>query len=459
MTFALAGVLVLFSEAFPSLMAAPTILNYPICVNPGSVICLQGDGFGASPQAWLATNGVPALQLPTLNSGDNTLTTQLPATGLQLYYLVVSNETGVGTPVCLNAARGMHFDVPDVIAGSTFRVVGRNLWLSSAWTPRVDLSNATTQVTYTTTVGAGANSYVLPVTVPTNVPAGNYQVWVSNGAGDWNTIKSLVPQTLVVYAPATDYWGLGVGWAAKLTFYTNVYNVQTDPRLTLHAVGDGVVNDLPAISNAINTATAAGGGIVYLPTGYYKITNNNNANMITLAYRTVLQGDGPDSTIIRYGYGPAPTYYQQCALAFKAGSSQMGACNLQLTNVNQSGLWTNSIYISSIPQSNYFLSNIRYEKGSEYGVATFSGDRLVIQGCVVHGLRGPFNIGNSNYVVRGNSITWSQDVPLGFTQHGGWGLVESNTVILDASVTTNLARGISLPSTSYMIFYLTITLS
>jgi hypothetical protein len=58
--------------------------------------------------------------------------------------------------------------------------------------------------------------------------------------------------------------------ASALTSSSFLYNVKDAPYL---AVGDGVADDTTAINNALAAAGTAGGGIVYLPPGTYKITN------------------------------------------------------------------------------------------------------------------------------------------------------------------------------------------
>lgn len=63
-----------------------------------------------------------------------------------------------------------------------------------------------------------------------------------------------------------------------------VYNVKSS---LYGAVGDGVHDDTTNIQSAINAANAAGGGIVYLPAGQYKISA-----ALTLFNRITLRGDG-----------------------------------------------------------------------------------------------------------------------------------------------------------------------
>lgn len=59
------------------------------------------------------------------------------------------------------------------------------------------------------------------------------------------------------------------------------------------AIGNGVANDTTAIQDAINAANAAGGGVVFLPTGTYLI---NSA--LTLYTGITLRGAGTEATII-----------------------------------------------------------------------------------------------------------------------------------------------------------------
>lgn len=57
--------------------------------------------------------------------------------------------------------------------------------------------------------------------------------------------------------------------ASALTNSSFLYNVKDAPYL---AAGDGVTDDTASINNALSAAGTAGGGIVYLPPGTYRIT-------------------------------------------------------------------------------------------------------------------------------------------------------------------------------------------
>lgn len=420
-----------------SAVGTPVILNHSIHAEPGSIFCLQGDDFGASPRAWVSINGGAAAQVATLNSGDNTLTAQLPFAGSGSYSVFVRGASGDSAPVLLNQAVGTHFDTPEIAPGATFRLFGRNLYHSAAFTPRVDLVNVATSTVYATTIGASPGFYSLSVTAPAGLPLGTYDVWVSNGAGDWNSVKSRAELQLIVRAAGTDHWNLGVGWAADLDFHANRYNVKTDPRLTLHAVGDGVANDLAAINAAITKANADGGGVVYLPAGTYKVVNATGGNLVVLRSRTVLEGDGMNATIIKYGYG-TPATGQHFGLLFNAGGSRFGAANLQLFNVNESGTWRDSIYTSTgSPSNRYFLSNVRHEKSTENTGSSFAGDRVVIQGCVVNGSLGPLLMNGTNIKVSGNTLTHAKSTAIS-VGNCSQVVVEGNIINHDGSATTDL---------------------
>ncbi|RRB09659.1 hypothetical protein EHT87_31115, partial [Larkinella knui] len=137
--------------------------------------------------------------------------------------------------------------------------------------------------------------------------------------------------TLTATAPGQDYFQLGVGWAAKLDFYRNVYNVKTDPRLTLKATGDGVANDQPALQQAIDRATADGGGIVYLPAGTYKLMLHPYFEYLRMRNRVVVQGAGKDQTLIKFGYEPQTSHL---GLDWPVGTRQAGLADLSLLNID-----------------------------------------------------------------------------------------------------------------------------
>jgi hypothetical protein len=67
------------------------------------------------------------------------------------------------------------------------------------------------------------------------------------------------------------------------------------------AIGDGTTDDKTAIQAAIDAANAAGGGIVYLPTGVYNIASSPGLN---LKEGVALVGAGTAATTIKQSYWP-----------------------------------------------------------------------------------------------------------------------------------------------------------
>jgi hypothetical protein len=62
------------------------------------------------------------------------------------------------------------------------------------------------------------------------------------------------------------------------------------------AAGDGVANDAAAIQAAINAATAAGGGVVFIPQGTY----NCGSIVVIIEPNVTIRGEGYNSTILQW---------------------------------------------------------------------------------------------------------------------------------------------------------------
>lgn len=91
--------------------------------------------------------------------------------------------------------------------------------------------------------------------------------------------------------------------AAGANLFTTILSFQNAGQVTLNATNasggaisgkfaDWGTDDTTAIQNAINAATAAGGGVVYMPVGSYLITQLNLANKGSI----ILQGEGINAT-------------------------------------------------------------------------------------------------------------------------------------------------------------------
>jgi hypothetical protein len=321
----------------------PFVFHSTKSANPGDVIELQGDNFGPNPQVWMhhvtGSEGSlsPTTQLQVVNSGDTSVTAVITSTEtVGLYAIWVVNGGNQTGPIFINQAQS--WGAPDLAGlsvdpGRSFRLFGHNMFLSGA-TPTVNFVNGSTSIPATVTT-TGSDSYGLHVTAPSSLVTGTvYTITVNNGFGG-NYGTTTMTNTLTAMAAGSDPFGLGVPWGSDFTaIAANVYNVKTDSRLTTHAAGDGVTDDTAAIQNAINTASSAGGGTIYFPTGTYVIQMpavTGNHVPIDFASNVVLKGDGMTATTLKMSGFDASQY----GFAFDAWEcSHVGVYNMCFYNTS-----------------------------------------------------------------------------------------------------------------------------
>lgn len=120
-----------------------------------------------------------------------------------------------------------------------------------------------------------------------------------SGSGGSSTLDGLTDVTLLspidaqalIYENATSQWkNKTVTFPPTSGFATNVFNVKASP---YNATGDNTTDDTAAIQAAIN-ATPSNGGVVYFPSGTYKISA-----ALTLKTGVTIIGDGMQASIIR----------------------------------------------------------------------------------------------------------------------------------------------------------------
>ncbi len=430
-------------------LAEPVIFNYSNIVRAGGVVNIQGHDFGEHPTAYCTVNGGKPRQVNVVNSGHNVVHIVMPPE-VGLYSVQVKNKGNPSKAVFINRARPMHFDTTEIGPGSTFRVFGRNLF-EPGYVPVVRLAPVSGSamslhpLLHQAKIEAGAAYNTLSVSVPSNIAAGKYTVWVSNGLGAWSQSKMPCPGAIVVRAPGPDTFGLGVPWAQNLDFGKNSYNVLSDPRLSLHAVGDGRNNDQKAIQQAIDTAAAAGGGIVHLPAGTYKLQTESGP-LIDFCKNVVIRGAGQDKTKIVYGFGkPGPNFF--LASFFKA--SRAGLCDLTIQNLNENDAWLNSPTIDTLGGKvrQLFLSRVTANIGSG-GRINLQGDEILVDHCQLSSIYSLLFMGNcTNSRVSCNSLTQKLGVNLDLTGSNNC-VVETNYFRLDANqgklVTGNVRHGMAI---------------
>ncbi|GAB3927630.1 glycosyl hydrolase family 28-related protein [Larkinella terrae] len=420
-------------SGFQTAFAQTVIFNASPTAQPGEAVSLQGN-FGATVKAFLLSGtATTPLALPILVQSANHATVQIPAKlNRELYEIWVEDQGQRSPSVFVNQAKGMHFDSPEVIPGGSVRIFGRNLQFPGVM-PRVRLVDQSSAAVFEASVDSSkSNAYQLSLKLPSTLPFGrNYNVQLTNGlAGATNaTTMGLI---LTATSPRADFFQLGVGWATKLDFYNNVYNVKTDPRLNLKAVGNGQANDRPAIQQAIERAAADGGGIVYLPAGTYKLLHPN-FEYLQMRNRVVIQGAGKDQTIIKFGY---ETNVAHIGLDWPT-VRQAGLADLSFLNVDETG---SPLLNSSRGQgTEIFLQRVRFDLNRSDWLWLANSEKLVIANTDINqgvdnnfNYHGPLQLnGCSNFVIRDNTFTYAVDgLNLNETHEG---VFENNRVYRDGS--------------------------
>jgi hypothetical protein len=419
--------LIFLSSFATTALANPVIINWSNIAGADNIINLQGHDFGNRPSVWCSTNGGKAVQTPLINGGNGVLHVRMPSQ-LGLYSVSVRNDSSVSNTVYLNRANPMHLDTPEVIAGSQFRIFGRNL-SASGFTPQVTFVNQTKS--YQATVNANPSYCSLSVTAPKDIPQGIYTICVSNGMGSWSSGQAPCQERITIRAKGPDTFKLGIPWAANLTFGNNVYDVSNDSRLKLHAVADGNNNDQPAIQNAIEVANAAGGGIVYLPAGTYKM-HTPSGPLMKFANRVVVQGAGQGKTTINYGYGKPGSHFW-IAMFFRA--SDCGLCDLTIQNLNQNNAWLNTGTIATSGGGNanqLFLARVTANVQNGYRI-DLEGDRILVESCDLTSVYTLLFMSKcTNSRVADNTLTQMLGVHLDLTLSNQC-VVENNTFSLNAN--------------------------
>jgi hypothetical protein len=358
--------------------AGPIILSYPFSAKPGDVISLEGSGFGAAPQVFLKpSRQTAAIALPTKTADDGAVVVEVPKTSaFDLFDVWIANGAATSPHIVLNAPQPQHFDGPDIASGGKLRIFGRNLLTSLA--PAVTLIDAQTNAQLKATVApATSSAYRLDVVAPAGLIAGYaYRANVSNGYA-----AAVSAATVTGHAACTDYFQIGQPWACDFVTAdgpgykagvkgTNqadhhVFNVRTDPSLTVLAKGDGKTDDSAAIKAAIGRA-GANGGVVYLPAGVYNLGSTG----ITMWSNVVLRGAGAASTKILLGPTGGGFY-------IPGGSQMVGFADLSIQNVDRTRNYIINLGTSNQPVSKVFLQRVNWDFGSGKGIG-IAGDRIAI---------------------------------------------------------------------------------
>ena len=297
----------------PAIFSQPAYQS-PVRGDPGDLLILPGDGFAGTDTVVYQVVGdttqplTPPTAVPTQSSAasgtapivsaldvPHSLTVLLPSVMKtdQSYAIWVRHADGEwSNGILINDARPLWI-TPDSAYVTAFtanlprylKVVGRNLQPAPGAATQVMLTGPGTYTLTATNDNYPANSidrYAATVALPTNMPAGNYQVLVSRDGVSWISVAS--GQQLSVNPDP----------AAPATFPVSAFG---------GCVANDGIDDTPCIVQAIAAARKAGGGSVVLGPGIWDMTNNSQSGVtyfgVLVPAGVNLMGAGASSTTLR----------------------------------------------------------------------------------------------------------------------------------------------------------------
>lgn len=296
------ALLMLFCLAAP-LMAQtasrPIVFWAPDSVEPSDIVLLYGGGLEKAQDVQVArlpdlnsahpeTGTKPAIPASgdtarALQPSEQSLKFQLPKSYPPGVYVARVRAAGqTSAPVVLNRPE-IWFVQPTKLmpgltqsqapAGAKVQIVGKNLLLpGDKGAPKATLhaSNGT----WITLALSSAERFSVRADLPASLSEGRYELYLHNGFGGANGWSA--PLNIEIRKP--DAWP------------TTLYDVRK-----FGAKGDGLANDTAAVRAALAEAGKNGGGVVYFPWGTYRLTD-----YIFIPERTVIKGEGRDSTVLQW---------------------------------------------------------------------------------------------------------------------------------------------------------------
>lgn len=450
-----------FAGCVSSLPAAPVVFNATESASALDVIGFQGSAFGAAPTVWIAAvnaSGVAGAyaDIGSVMTADGYVSAQIPSGyGNGLYQVVVKDDTGTASaPVSINRARITSAEFTEVDAGRQFRLFGRNLVVAGA-TPEVRFVDTTTLASVAGTVIAGGDRYEVAIQAPAALVTGRtYAIYYRNGLGGGAGEVS-APETILARSGGVDSFSLGMPWGADFGgFASNIYDVKTDSRLALKAVGDGTTDDTLAIQAAINTANTAGGGVVHLPAGVYRVATFGGTGGgvgLTLKSNVVLRGAGQSSTTLALE-APPTVSTTTGMISLASGASVMGIADLTIQSTTQiTGSGTYPVITTAANSNRFFVLNVtidgmNWAKGGIRLNTTSGGGGLLVSGCTIKNLRrDAYAIFTKDY---GSAPNRTRDVHIrgctfpnctaGLMAGGNRIVFENNTIVFDGTYENDL---------------------
>lgn len=262
--------LVLMMLVFLPAFARPVVFRVSDPIHPGETALLFGDDIGQKVivEGWRVPESGPApnpQRLVVLQSSDVSAKVVIPKDWKDgVFALRLRNDTGESAVVYLNRTEPWWYLAGEghtAFAGEEIRVFGKNF--GSATTAWLKAGPA-----HIALAVRKAEPYTARFVVPAATAAGDYELWVWNGWG------------------RDSYGGpLKVHVQKRAPQPSTKFNVKD-----FGAAGDGWQDDTDAIRSALARAVTAGGGVVFIPAGRYKITGK-----LVVPPHTILRGASRDT--------------------------------------------------------------------------------------------------------------------------------------------------------------------
>ncbi len=396
-----------------------TLIHTTETAASGGLIDLVGDGL-SSAQVYVRKGnadgsfGAP-LACAVLTGSDQLLQARVPASMDRSPYQVwVRRAASQSKALEINSPRVTFQNRDQCYPGEILMIYGHNL-AGATGLPSVRFVAPDGTILNATVWTANPNGWAIVLASPKNlIPGVRYSIEISNG-GAGNVIGHTRCDSAITAVPRmNDPFGLDTGIVNGFApLMRNVYNVKTDPRLSLKAVGDGVTDDSYAIQGALDKAARDGGGIVYLPAGTYKADKPGRPggywSTIDVWGKTMLQGAGMGSTVLRFGmrYTPtAPPTQEHFLTLHKEGPSGLNGLTLQ--NLNTSPIPSNVLRKAEVRvvQSSVVLNNVDVQLNNGTPAYLTDLDHSVINNCRFTSTstsEGPINLQGASWLQFSNN--------------------------------------------------------
>jgi len=276
----------------------PTVTRVDDSVSSGETFTIYGVGFDDSSKVYaspITSEKIPEFdeltnktecEIVGKNDTGSAVTVKLNNTLVNgSYNMYVTNSYGSSYAFGLNVARPQWVSKDAVASGEKFLVYGKNL-LSADFG-----ANTKSGVSLVADNGKVYDIPVLTVEpysiscVLSDVPAGEYTLYVSNDGYIWNECED--GRKIKVLEDVYDPYEIGVALAKN-------YNFEVFADLSLYPYYISKNTDITsAVQGAIDNLSQSGGGVVYIPEGEYLISS------VTLKKDVVLSGAGKGKTILK----------------------------------------------------------------------------------------------------------------------------------------------------------------